>query len=81
MVQNVGALKSKQDEVVEQDIRGVVEACHRSGAICKVILETTLLTNEEKVRASDRREKCWRGFRENIHWISHQEARRRKMSR
>jgi deoxyribose-phosphate aldolase len=52
MVQNVGALKSKQDEVVEQDIRGVVEACHRSGAICKVILETTLLTNEEKVRAS-----------------------------
>ena len=52
MVENVGALKSKQDELVEQDIRGVVEACHRNGAICKVILETSLLTNEEKVRAS-----------------------------
>ena len=52
MVENVGALKSRQDEVVEQDIRGVAEACHRSGAICKVILETSLLTNEEKVRAS-----------------------------
>src|SRR5580692_846513 len=52
MVENIGALKSGRDEVVEQDIRGVVEACHRSGAICKVILETTLLTNDEKIRAS-----------------------------
>ncbi|MBI1738511.1 MAG: deoxyribose-phosphate aldolase, partial [Acidobacteria bacterium] len=49
---NVGALKSGQDELVEQEIRGVVEACHRGGAICKVILETALLTTEEKVRAS-----------------------------
>jgi deoxyribose-phosphate aldolase len=52
MVQNVGALKSGLDEVVEQDIRGVAEAAHRGGAICKVILETALLTNDEKVRAS-----------------------------
>ncbi|MBI1750588.1 MAG: deoxyribose-phosphate aldolase [Acidobacteria bacterium] len=52
MVINVGALKSGQDEIVELDVRGVVEACHRGGAICKVILETALLTNEEKVRAS-----------------------------
>src|ERR1700678_454991 len=52
MVENIGALKSGRDEVVEQDIRGVVEACHRSGASCKVILETTLLTNDEKIRAS-----------------------------
>ena len=51
MVINVGALKSKQDDVVELDIRGVVEASHRGGAICKVILETALLTNDEKVRA------------------------------
>ncbi len=51
MVINVGALKSGQDEVVELDIRGVVEASHRGGAICKVILETALLTIEEKVRA------------------------------
>jgi deoxyribose-phosphate aldolase len=52
MVINVGALKSGQDDVVESDIRGVVDAAHRSGAICKVILETSLLTTEEKVRAS-----------------------------
>jgi deoxyribose-phosphate aldolase len=52
MVINIGALKSVQDEIVEADIRGVVEASHRGGAICKVILETVLLTNDEKVRAS-----------------------------
>lgn len=51
MVQNVGALKSGQDDQVELDIRGVVEACRRGGAICKVILETALLTPDEKVRA------------------------------
>jgi len=52
MVINVGALKSGQDDMVESDIRGVVDVAHRSGAICKVILETSLLTTEEKVRAS-----------------------------
>lgn len=52
MVINVGALKSKQDDAVEADIRGVVEASHRGGAICKVILETALLSTEEKVRGS-----------------------------
>jgi deoxyribose-phosphate aldolase len=52
MVQNVGALKSGQDDEVEADIRAVVEAAHRGGAICKVILETALLTAEEKVRAA-----------------------------
>ena len=52
MVLNVGALKSGQDDVVESDIRGVVEAAHRGGAICKVIFETSLLTVEEKVRAA-----------------------------
>ncbi len=52
MVINIGALKSNLDEIVESDIRGVVEASHRGGAICKVILETALLTTEEKVRGS-----------------------------
>jgi len=52
MVINIGALKSGQHEAVEADIRGVVEACHRRGAICKVILETALLTSDEKVRGS-----------------------------
>jgi deoxyribose-phosphate aldolase len=52
MVQNIGALKSGDDAQVESDMRGVVEASHRGGAICKVILETALLTASEKVRAS-----------------------------
>lgn len=52
MVINIGALKSGQDDVLESDIRGVVEASHRGGAICKVILETALLTDEEKIRGS-----------------------------
>lgn len=53
MVINVGALKSGQYAVVESDIRGVVEASHRGRAICKVILETALLTTDEKVRAAE----------------------------
>ena len=53
MVINIGALKSGQDDVVESDIRGVAEASHRGGAICKVILETALLTQQEKTRASE----------------------------
>lgn len=51
MVMNVGALKSADDAVVEDDIRRVVDACHRGKAICKVILENCLLTDEEKSRA------------------------------
>ncbi|HVB08614.1 MAG TPA: deoxyribose-phosphate aldolase [Candidatus Acidoferrales bacterium] len=51
MVINIGALKSGEDEAVESDICGVVDASHRGDAICKVILETALLTGEEKIRA------------------------------
>ena len=56
MVLNIGLLKSgaREDyEAVRQDIRGVVELAHASGAIVKVILETCLLTFEEKLRASE----------------------------
>jgi deoxyribose-phosphate aldolase len=53
MVINVGALKSGDDELVLRDIRGVVEACRDGSAKCKVILETSLLTNEEKARACE----------------------------
>ena len=52
MVINIGALKSGQHELVRKDIEKVVDAAHESGAICKVILETALLTDEEKVIAS-----------------------------
>jgi len=52
MVINIGALKSGQHEVVESDIRGVVQAAREADAIVKVILETAFLTQEEKVRGS-----------------------------
>ncbi len=51
MVINIGALKSKDDKLVARDIRGVVEVCDEARAASKVILETALLTDEEKVRA------------------------------
>jgi len=51
MVMNIGALKSGDESLVEQDIAAVVEVCHERGAICKVIIEAALLTDEEKVRA------------------------------
>ena len=53
MVINVGALKSGDDTLVLRDIRSVVESCRDGGAKCKVILETALLTNEEKRRACE----------------------------
>jgi deoxyribose-phosphate aldolase len=49
MVANVGAMKSKDYELVESDIRGVVAAC-RSIVVSKVIIEAALLTDDEKVR-------------------------------
>lgn len=51
MVINVGALKSGDVCAVEDDIRAVVEAAHENGILCKVIIETALLSDEEKVRA------------------------------
>jgi deoxyribose-phosphate aldolase len=50
MVINVAALKDKQDQMVLNDIRAVVDAA-KDKALTKVILETCLLTNEEKERA------------------------------
>ncbi len=52
MVLNIGFLKSGFLELVREDIAKVVDAAHEGGAICKVILETALLTDEEKVVAS-----------------------------
>jgi deoxyribose-phosphate aldolase len=52
MVINIGALKDMQDELVEEDIRAVVEAA-KGKALTKVIIETCLLTDEEKVRACE----------------------------
>ena len=51
MVINIGALKSGDDCLVEDDIRAVTEAAHENHILCKVIIETALLTDDEKVRA------------------------------
>lgn len=60
MVINVGALKEANDAFVEEDIRAVVEAA--KPAIVKVIIETCLLTDEEKVRACELSEKAGAAF-------------------
>ncbi|MFJ7927885.1 deoxyribose-phosphate aldolase [Peribacillus sp. NPDC096448] len=52
MVINIGALKDKDDELVGRDIRAVV-AASTGKALSKVIIETSLLTDEEKVRACE----------------------------
>ncbi|MDD2235944.1 MAG: deoxyribose-phosphate aldolase [Kiritimatiellae bacterium] len=51
MVINIGALKDENYALVERDIRAVVEACKERSVLSKVILETCLLTDEEKVKA------------------------------
>jgi deoxyribose-phosphate aldolase len=51
MVINIGALKSGDHDLVSIDIRGVVDVAHEVGYICKVIIETALLTDDEKVSA------------------------------
>ena len=60
MVINVGALKEGNNQFVEDDIRAVVEAS--KPAIVKVIIETCLLTDEEKVRACELSEKAGAAF-------------------
>ena len=51
MVINIGALKSGDHRAVYEDIRTVREATRDGGALLKVIIETALLTDEEKVAA------------------------------
>jgi deoxyribose-phosphate aldolase len=51
MVINVGALKSGDLHLVESDIRAVTSACRESNVLSKVIIETALLTDDEKVTA------------------------------
>jgi deoxyribose-phosphate aldolase len=49
MVMNIGALKSRERQSVQNDIAAVAEVAHAGGAILKVILETPLLSLEEKI--------------------------------
>jgi deoxyribose-phosphate aldolase len=52
MVMNVGAMKSQDYRLVEEDMRDVKETCGRA-VVTKVILETALLTDPEKVKACE----------------------------
>ncbi len=61
MVINVGALKSGMDSTVELDIRGVVEAAG-PGIVTKVILETSLLSDPEKIKACELSKKAGADF-------------------
>jgi len=51
MVINIGMLKARDDRYVENEIGAVCNTAHRGGALCKVIIETALLTDDEKTRA------------------------------
>jgi deoxyribose-phosphate aldolase len=51
MVINIGALKAGDHEYVAKDIRQVVTVAHAADALIKVIIETALLTDEEKIVA------------------------------
>jgi deoxyribose-phosphate aldolase len=51
MVMNIGALRSGDRQGVQNDMTAVAEVAHNSNAIVKVILETPLLTLEEKILA------------------------------
>lgn len=53
MVINIGELKAGNDDAVRSDISAVANAAHEAGALLKVIIETCLLSDEEKRRACE----------------------------
>ncbi len=61
MVMNIGALKSRNLKLVEEDIRAIKRAC-RSTTLLKVIIETSLLTEEEKILACEISKKAGANF-------------------
>ena len=52
MVINIGALKSRDYDLVLKDISGIVDVAREAGCLTKVIIETALLSDEEKIKAS-----------------------------
>ena len=62
MVINIGALKSGNFDFVRDDIKAVVDTAAKYGAIVKVIIETCLLTDEEKVKACQLSEEAGAAF-------------------
>lgn len=61
MVINIGALKSGKLDVVEEDIKAVADVC-KGKALLKVIIETCLLTDEEKTTACELSKKSGANF-------------------
>lgn len=53
MVMNVGKLISGDEHYVLNDIKQVVNICHSENVICKVIIETSLLTDDLMVKACE----------------------------
>lgn len=51
MVINIGALKSGDRSLVQVEIQSLAKAAHEKGAILKVIIETALLSTDEKILA------------------------------
>lgn len=51
MVINIGALKSNDLRLVQQDIEAVTSVCRENGAVSKVIIEAAYLTDDEKITA------------------------------
>lgn len=62
MVIDLGALKSGDLDLVERDIAGVVGVCRAAGGLCKVIIETAVLSDEEKVIACLLAKRAGAGF-------------------
>ncbi|MCC3756623.1 deoxyribose-phosphate aldolase [Staphylococcus capitis] len=60
MVINIGALKDQRYDEVQKDIEGVIAAAN--GKTVKVIIETVLLTDEEKIKACEIAEKAGATF-------------------
>ena len=65
MVMNVGAMKAKNLKMVREDMFAVRRAC-RTGIVLKVILETCMLADEEKVLACQIAKECEARLRENL---------------
>ncbi|MCP4291038.1 MAG: deoxyribose-phosphate aldolase [bacterium] len=62
MVINVGRLKGGDDDYVLRDILAVTDACRDGSAVSKVIIETALLTDEEKIRVCELAKKARANF-------------------
>jgi deoxyribose-phosphate aldolase len=62
MVMNIGALKASDRELVLSDIRAVADVVHAQNSLLKVILETCLLTDDEKRTACEISEKAGADF-------------------